>query len=244
MQKSKYIFVLSIILLAIQSGCAIKSNNIADSDPWINWNKKVQYFNDTLDEYALKPIAKGYRLAMPQFANRAISNVFNNIDDINVIVNDSLQGKFTQSAMDTARFLINSTVGIAGLIDIATMLDLPKHNEDFGQTLGVWGVPSGNYMVLPLLGPSSPRGIAGLLGKIVTNPIAYVGIYISGSSFVLDNIDLRSNKLGTEKIVTEASVFGRYELFRDAYLAKRKALITNEVNIEYDDSFILDENFE
>jgi len=189
----------------------------------------------------MKPVAKGYRWIMPSFADRGVSNFFSNIDDISVTINDLLQGKFAQSGSDTARFLINSTVGIAGFIDVGSMIDLSKHKEDFDQTLGYWGVPTGPYLVLPFFGPSSPRGMAGLVGDAAMNPISYVGTYVSVGLFALNTTDLRADNLEMEKIATEAAI-DRYIFFRDAYLAQRRYLVLDG-NVP-DDDFDLDEDFD
>ncbi len=245
MQKRCYKLLSCIFLLALLNACATTQSSDV-RDPWEGWNRKVQSFNDELDDYAMKPVAKGYRWITPSFIDTAISNVFSNINDIGVTINDLLQGKFLQSGLDGSRFLVNSTVGIGGLIDVATMIDLPKHDEDFGQTLGFWGVPTGPYLVLPFFGPSSPRGAVGLVGDAAMNPISYLGSpYISGGAFAVNTVDKRADNLGTEKIADEAATFGRYEFFKDAYIAQRKALVLDgEVPEDEDDDIILDDSFD
>jgi phospholipid-binding lipoprotein MlaA len=185
----------------------------------------MQSFNDGLDEHVMQPVAKGYNWVMPDFAHRGVSNFFNNLDDISVIINDLLQGKLTQSAEDSARFLLNTTAGLGGFIDLAAELDLPKHNEDFEQTLGIWGVPTGPYLVLPVFGPSSPRGISGMIANSAMNPINYfTGPFISSGLRALNTIDARADALSLEKIATEAAL-DRYTFFRDSYLSQRKFLM-------------------
>jgi len=127
------------------------------NDPLYPWNRGTQSFNDNVDKFVLKPLAQGYEYVTPEFVDQGVTNLFSNINDIGVTVNDMLQFKMLQSGMDMSRLLINTSVGVGGLVDVADMVDLPKHNEDFGQTLGYWGIPSGPYLVLPLFGPSSPR---------------------------------------------------------------------------------------
>lgn len=245
MQNRSYKIFIYIIMLALLNACATTQSNDA-RDPWEGWNRKVQSFNDGLDDYAMKPVAKGYRWIMPSFVDTAISNVFSNINDIGVTINDFLQGKFLQSGLDGSRFLVNTTAGIGGLIDVASMIDLPKHNEDFGQTLGFWGVPTGPYLVLPFFGPSSPRGAVGLVGDAAMNPISYLGSpYISGGAFAVNTIDKRADNLGTEKIADEAATFGRYEFFKNAYISQRKSLVLDgEIDEEEGNDFILDDSFD
>ncbi len=173
----------------------------------------------------MKPIAKGYQWVTPAFVDHGVTNFFSNINDIGVTLNDLLQFKLAQTGRDGARFIVNTTVGVAGFVDVAEQLDLPKHNEDFEQTLGVWGMPSGPYLVLPFFGPSSPRGVGGMIGDAAMNPISYLdsGV-ISGGLFGLNAVDLRADNLTNEKIATEAAI-DRYGFFKSAYLQQREYLI-------------------
>lgn len=242
MCKKFNLLVCIIFSTVILSGCASTQIKEDPNDPWEGWNRSVHSLNDTLDEYALKRGAKIYRWITPSFVDKGITNVFSNINDVNVTINDLLQGKFLQSGMDFSRFLVNSTAGLGGLIDVASMIDLPKHQEDFGQTLGVWGVPTGPYLVLPFFGPNSPRGTIGLVGDAALTPTSYIGFwvpYVSTGLFVIDTVDKRADNLGIEKTVNEAAVFGRYEFFRDAYIAKRKSLVLDG-NVPEDDDLLLD----
>ena len=234
--KKQVIPALSLTLLTFLSGCATTNNT---SDPLEGWNRGAQSFNDKFDQYAMKPIAKGYNWIMPDFADQGVSNFFSNLNDIAVTINDLLQFKLAQTGMDGSRFLINSTAGLGGLIDVASMVDLQKHHEDFDQTLGVWGVPTGPYLVLPLLGPSSPRGVTGLLGDAAMNPATYVGFGafpgldsaieagISSGMYVLNAIDKRADNLATEKVVSEAASVDRYEFIKNAYLQRRNFLVND-----------------
>jgi phospholipid-binding lipoprotein MlaA len=228
-------FILNSALLAnlavggLLSGCA--SEPTQPKDEWEGWNRSVHGFNDDVDRMVLKPIAKGYQEYVPEPVNQGVTNFFGNINDIGITLNDLFQLKMLQGGMDFSRFLINTTAGIGGLFDVASKLDLPKHNEDFGQTLGFWGVPSGNYLVLPLLGPSSPRDAAGLLGDALLNPLTYisfgssaaVGAAITGAKAV-EVTDIRADMLSSEKIVDEASV-DRYDFIKNAYLQNREYLV-------------------
>lgn len=233
--------LVAVGALALSSGCATVKNP-DPRDPWESWNRGVQSFNDDVDSYVMQPVAKGYNWVMPNFADQAVTNFFSNLDDIGVFTNDLLQAKLMQSGMDTARFLVNTTAGVGGLIDVASMIDLPKHNEDFDQTLGVWGVPTGPYIVLPFFGPSSPRGVVGLVGDAAMNPITYAGFYlnpewigaaVSVGGGALKVIDARSDLLGLGKVVDEAAV-DRYQFFRDAYLSNRNYLV-KDGNVPEDD---------
>jgi phospholipid-binding lipoprotein MlaA len=228
-----YKIFLTVALTAAITGCATSGAN--PLDPLESWNRDVQSFNDTVDRHVMKPVAQAYDWVMPDFAHRGVTNFFNNLDDISVIVNDVLQGKFWQAPEDTARFLLNSTLGLAGFIDIASEVDLQKHNEDFDQTLGVWGVPTGPYLVVPLKGPSSARGIVGLAANSALNPINYVaGPFISFGVGVLNAIDSRAEVLSLGNIADEAIIGDRYTFFRDSYLAQRKSLVADGIESKED----------
>ncbi len=239
---SKTWLQITVLPLLILTGCATTGDTSTRNsiDPWEGWNRKVQTFNDNLDEYAMKPVAKGYRWVMPTFADQGVTNFFSNIDDIGVTINDFLQGKFAQGAADAGRFLLNTTIGLAGFFDVAETVDLKKHNEDFGQTLGVWGVPTGPYLVLPFFGPSTPRGAGGLVGDAAMNPISYLGLPVSTGLFALNAVDMRADYLNMEKIANEAAI-DRYTFYRDAYLSRRNYLV-NDGKIPEDDFF--DEDFD
>ncbi|MFM8332270.1 MAG: VacJ family lipoprotein [Candidatus Methylumidiphilus sp.] len=203
------------------AACATAEKSRDPRDPWENWNRDVQSFNDTLDDYVMKPVARGYQVVTPEFVDRGVTNFFSNIDDINVVVNDLLQFKLAQGGTDTGRFLINTTAGLGGFVDVASKLDLYKHNEDLDQTLGAWGLPSGPYVVLPFLGPSTPRGIVSMAGDTATNPINWINptaiAYGTGS---LRLIDMRADLLSATKILDQASV-DRYEFIRNAFFQDR-----------------------
>lgn len=235
--KKQVMWAVILVFSFLLMGCATTANNAGD--PLEGWNRGAQSFNDKFDQYAMKPVAKGYNWIMPQFADQGVSNFFSNINDIAVIINDLLQFKLAQTGLDGSRFLVNSTAGLGGLIDIASLIDLPKHHEDFDQTLGVWGVPAGPYLVLPLLGPSSPRGVVGLIGDAAANPATYVGFgvfpgmdsavetAISSGMFVVNAIDKRADNLATEKVVSEAASVDRYEFIKSAYFQRRNFLVND-----------------
>ncbi|MCA3187978.1 MAG: VacJ family lipoprotein, partial [Cupriavidus sp.] len=151
----------SVAALAL-AGCAT-GPNANPADPLEPFNRGVSTFNDNLDKYALKPVAEGYQDYIPSPVRTAVGNFFSNVSDVYSAANNLLQGKPSRAAEDTMRVAINSVLGLGGLIDIATPAGLPKYKEDFGQTMGVWGVPSGPYLVLPLFGPSSVRDGTGMV---------------------------------------------------------------------------------
>ena len=146
-----------VLLSLLAAGCASSPGRTTNADPYEGFNRGVYKFNDTLDRAALKPIAKGYRKVTPGFVRAGIGNVLANLEYPGTFVNQFLQGKWALGFRDTGRFLLNSTLGVAGIFDVATPLGLEKNDEDFGQTLAVWGVPSGPFLNLPLFGPSSLR---------------------------------------------------------------------------------------
>lgn len=235
MQKSfinARLLMSSLVISSVIAGCATTSKS-DEKDDWEGWNRGTQEFNDDLDKAVLKPMAKGYLAITPQFVNDGITNFFSNMNDIGVTINDLLQLKMTQGGMDASRFLINTTVGVAGFIDVAKMIDLPKHNEDFGQTLGFWGVPSGNYLVLPFFGASSPREAVGAVGDALMNPLTYTFAVAGGGAAIsavnagaktVDVTDTRADLIPTEKIVDEASV-DRYAFIKNAYQQRREFLV-------------------
>ena len=228
----KSLLLSSLVISMTLAGCASTATTVPNQDdPWVGWNRGTQTFNDNVDKAILKPVAKGYQWITPDFVDEGITNFFSNINDIGVTLNDLLQFKFAQSGMDAGRLLINTTAGVAGFVDVANMVDLPKHKEDFGQTLGFWGVPSGSYLVLPFFGPSSPRDAVGLVGDALFNPLTYVSGFggaaanaaVYGARAV-DITDRRANLMTTEKIVDEGSV-DRYDFIKNSYEQNRDYLI-------------------
>lgn len=209
-----------------------------DRDPIEGWNRDMQAFNDKLDSYVMKPVAQGYKKVTPTPVNQGITNFYNNVNDITVFGNDLLQFKFAQFGKDVARFMVNTTVGMVGFVDVASKMNLPRHDEDFDQTLAKWGLPSGPYVVLPFFGPSTPRGIFGLAGDTFSNPINWINPmagYSWGTTFngisgailasgALRLTDQRADLLSASKIMDEASV-DRYEFIRNAYFQQRNYVV-------------------
>lgn len=233
------IFFISISLL---SGCA--NNEIIEAevneieiDPLETFNRKVFIFNDTLDHYVAEPISDAYLWVTPKFVQSGIANFFNNLKDINVVLNDVMQGKIQQGTEDVARFTINTAFGFLGLLDIATQLGLKKHEEDFSQTLAVWGVPEGAYLVLPILGSSTSRGVLGSIFDTVANPATYVGAPIQ----LVQMLNLRANAKDALNFIDEAAL-DPYIFTRESFLQYRRYLATDG-NAEITDDLYDDELF-
>ncbi len=206
-----------------------------DKDPLEPINRKVYAFNDSVDRAAIKPAAQVYAKVVPTRIKTMVNNFFDNIDDVNVTANDLLQAKFNQAANDGGRVLFNTTFGIFGLFEITNRLE--KHNEDFGQTLGYWGVNSGCYLVLPFWGPSSLRDGVGLyadskIGVISNTP----DVPVRNSAWAFSAFNTRVNLLDQEKVMDEATI-DRYSFMRDAYLMHRQNLVYdgNPPRQKYDD---------
>jgi phospholipid-binding lipoprotein MlaA len=195
------------------------------SDPIERINRAVFSFNTGADNLITKPIATAYRFAVPELFRGFVSNVFSNINDVWVGVNSLLQGKPKDALSDWTRVLINSTFGFAGIADVASEIGLERHNEDFGQTLGKWGVPPGPYVVIPFLGPSNIRDGASIVPDALGDPIRKVPLASDRDrTRIVRLIDTRTGLLGLEKVVDGAAV-DKYSLIRDGYLARRKRLV-------------------
>lgn len=191
----------------------------AEQDPWEGVNRAIFRFNDTLDTYTLKPLAKGYQKVTPDFLEDGIGNVFGNLGDVVVLTNDLLQGKVQEAGIDTSRILFNSTFGVLGFFDVATRMGLTRNDEDFGQTLGVWGLGNGPYVVLPLLGPSTVRDAAGRVPDAFLQPYPYMDhVPTRNVTRGVDLIDTRADLLSAEKMITG----DRYVFIRNAYLQNRE----------------------
>lgn len=198
-------------------------------DPLEPFNRKVYAFNDGADRVVLKPIAKGYVAVVPQLVRRGVTNFFNNNFFMVVTTfNDALQLKGAKVPVDIARVMTNLVFGLGGLIDVASALNIESRHEDFGQTLGYWGVASGPYLVLPLLGSSSPRDGVGLAVDFVVSPFLYLdpNAQIRWGALALDLVNTRANLLEAEKILDTAAM-DRYSFLRDSYLQRREYLIND-----------------
>ena len=223
--NKKLIKILMWVSVALVAGCATtqQTERVAKIDPFESINRAVFTFNENADEYVIKPAAEAYQFVLPEFVRTGVTNFFSNIGDIFVAVNNLLQGKPGNAANDIGRFLVNSTIGILGLFDVATEAGLEKNKEDFGQTLGVWGVPSGPYVVLPLFGPSSIRDTAGLVVDIKTDFILNSNQLNHDQklgSTVLRVVNQRANLLNASQLLEDAA-FDKYSFLRDSYLQRR-----------------------
>ncbi|GAA6130316.1 MlaA family lipoprotein [Halopseudomonas sabulinigri] len=190
-------------------------------DPWEKANRISFAFNDTLDRYAVKPVAKGYDAVMPEFLSDGVSNFFNNLTEPMNFVNNGLQGKFREAGVDMSRFLFNSLLGGLGTVDVATRMGLQRNDEDLGQTLGAWGVDSGPYLMVPFIGPSTLRDFSSKFPENFFN-YTYTGymndIRVRNQLFALEMIDKRASFLDQERLIRG----DRYTFIRNAYLQNRE----------------------
>lgn len=227
---------LLLALLGV-SGCATLDGPTEKQDPLESFNRAMFRFNDGFDRHLLKPVAEGYQEVMPQPLNTSISNVFSNLDDVIVVLNDILQLKFEQTLSDLGRLTFNTTLGLLGIFDVASPMAMPKHHEDFGQTLGHWGVGNGPYLVLPFLGPSSARDGVGLVADWQVDPVARIDDDTERwSALTLKAIDIRAGLLSASRVLDTAAL-DRYTFLREAYLQKRNSLVYdgNPPNRDIDD---------
>ena len=205
------------------------------NDPFEDLNRDIFIFNEKLDERLLKPAALTYRKVTPQFARTGVTNFFNNLEEIDTTINQVLQGEIKYAFNDAGRFVINSTIGLFGLIDVASKMGLEKHEEDFGQTLGVWGFNSGPYIMIPFLGPSNPR-------DLLSRPISS---FLSGT-FAMEDNDVKITLVGIDALETrerlldaETLIIGdKYIFVKDAYIQSREYEINN--GSTEDDEFLDD----
>ena len=196
----------------------------SEDDPWESFNRPVFVFNDTLDTYALKPLAQGYQAVTPQFLEDGIHNMFSNVGEVGNLANNLLQGKVHAAGVDTSRLIFNTTFGVLGFFDIASKMDLRKSDEDFGQTFGVWGLNSGPYLVLPLLGPSTARDAVGKIPDSMLAPYPYISdVPARNTLSAVDVVQTRASLLHLEKLITG----DRYVFVRNAFLQNREFKVTD-----------------
>ncbi len=244
---STLFITLLISLTLFLAGCAsteVIEEDIAEvdvateADPFEDFNRSMFGFNESLDTYLAEPISDAYLWITPQFVQTGIANFFNNLKDVNVVLNDMMQGKLMQGVGDTGRFTVNSTIGLLGLFDVATEIGLEKHEEDFAQTLAVWGVPAGPYLVLPILGPSTSRGVPGAVFDTAANPASYIGLPVQ----VVQMLNARANAEGALKFIDEAAL-DPYVFTRESFLQYRNHLITDGESEITDDLLDLEDEF-
>lgn len=191
----------------------------AEEDPWEGFNRAIFRFNDTLDTYALKPVAKGYQAVTPEFIEDGVHNVFGNIGDVGNLANNLLQGKLHNAGVDGGRLIFNTTFGLLGFFDVAQKMGLQRNDEDFGQTLGAWGVDSGPYLVLPLLGPSTVRDAGGRIPDSFLDIYPYIDhVPTRNLTRAVDVVDTRASLLSAEKLIGG----DKYLFIRNAYLQNRE----------------------
>lgn len=214
--------VLAGMAIGLLAGCATSGN---PKDPIEGFNRAMFAFNEGLDSAIVKPVAKGYETVLPSPIRTGVTNFFANIEDVFIGVNNLLQGKIPQAFNDFGRVAINSTIGLLGVLDIASDAGLEKHDEDFGQTFGRWGVGNGAYVVVPVFGPRTARDTVGLVLDVAADPVAdHRPKRTRDAALVLRAISDRANLLPADKVVEEAAL-DKYSYMRDAYLQRRRNLI-------------------
>ncbi|MGH8120402.1 MAG: MlaA family lipoprotein [Gammaproteobacteria bacterium] len=230
--------ILTSLFLCMLSGCATTQTTDGAADPLQPANRVGYSINDTLDLALLKPIAETYEKAIPQLLRTGITNFFDNLNYLNVILNSFLQGKIDQGLSDVSRFVFNSTIGLGGLVDVSTVMGLPAHDEDLGQTFAVWGFGQGAYFYLPVEGPHTASTLPDIVVSALLNPLTYVTSAILFPLAALNIINERANLLEATNIRDEAAV-DPYIFTREAYLQRRKYLIYdgNPPPEGYDDIF-------
>jgi phospholipid-binding lipoprotein MlaA len=224
------LLAMGLLMLGHAPGSAAQA---LQSDPWEGINRPLYAFNEVFDDYIVRPVAVTYDRALPDFAKRGVSNFLDNLDDVNVVANDLLQLKMHNALRDSGRLLLNTTAGMGGLLDVASELGLYKNYEDFGQTLGHWGVGDGGYLVLPFLGASTVRDTIGFVPDMLLNPIGWVHESEKRAAlYALDTVDTRVGYLAAESMITG----DEYEFVRNAYLQRREYLVNDgEVYDEFDE---------
>lgn len=226
-QLSQKLFksILMLMVLGLTACASIQqTERVANIDPFERVNRAVFSFNETADQYVIKPIAEGYKFILPEFVRTGVTNFFSNINDVLIGANNLLQGKPVSAASDIGRFFINSTVGILGLFDVATDMGLDKNREDFGQTLGVWGFNDGPYIVLPFFGASNVRDTVGFVVDVETDFMINTNKLNSDEKIAINSlriINRRADLLDAGQLLEDAA-FDKYSFLRDGYLQRRR----------------------
>ena len=241
--KNRRLLRLTILLqLVFLAGCATQQTTLTDPerDPWEGYNRKIHAFNMGFDKAIFRPVAKGYDYIMPDAPQRGVRNFFRNLAYPVTFLNLILQGKFEDSLTATGRFLMNSTVGVLGFVDVATKVEIPNYDEDFGQTLAVWGWKDSRYLVMPIFGPNTARDFIGRGFYGYFHPISFVAReYNNYIPLVVDLITLRAELLPFQKELDAAN--DPYVLVRDVYLQNREFRIFDGDPPEPDYDALLEE---
>lgn len=238
MKNKKHLTLLLATCISVAGCSTVRAPSPAD--PLEGFNRTVFQFNDDLDRYAMKPVAQGYKFVLPTPVRASVTNFFSNLGDVDNLANNLLQANVTAATQDLMRIAINTVFGVGGLFDFATPAGLPKHNQDFGVTLGKWGLPSGPYLVLPLFGPSTIRDTVGTVADLQIDPSGYFKpIWFRNTLYGLRVVNTRANYLGATNLLAQAAL-DKYSFTRDAYLQRRQYLIkgssASEQNLpNYDD---------
>jgi phospholipid-binding lipoprotein MlaA len=241
-KKLPFILVIALMQLTVLGGCASQKTTLTDpeNDPWEAYNRKIYSFNMELDKAIARPVAKGYNAVVPEAPRRGIRNFFRNLDFPVTFLNLIAQGKFEDSLTAAGRFLMNSTVGVLGFIDVATKVDIPQYDEDFGQTLAVWGWKNSRYLVMPVFGPYTVRDFIGRSFYGYFHPVSYVARqYNNYIPLVVDLITLRAELMPYQAELDAAA--DPYVLVRDVYLQNREFRIYDGEPPEPDYDALLEE---
>lgn len=217
--------VAAVAIAALAQGCA-STGSRSDADPWEGFNRGAFAFNESLDKHVMKPVAQGYVNVTPSFVRTGVNNFFGNISDAWTSVNQLLQGKPREAISDAGRVVLNTTMGLLGFLDVASGAGAEKHEEDFGQTLAVWGVPSGPYLVLPFFGPSTARDAPARAADpswwAYKDAVRPESVY--WASVTLDAVRTRANLLPVESAIEEAAI-DKYAFIRDAWMQRRRSQV-------------------
>jgi phospholipid-binding lipoprotein MlaA len=229
---SRIILTVSLALAALLSGCAtLPTGKPTPGDPWERMNRSIWSFDNAVDHAVLRPVARGYVRYTPRPIRHSINNFMTNLTYSDTVINDFLQGKPADGSNDLARLVVNSILGVGGLFDPASHMDLDRHSADIGQTLGVWGLSPGPYLVLPFLGPSDVRDALGSAGDEYLTPRAYIrNGYTRWGLYLLNKVDDRANLLDADKQID--SSFDSYVFVRNAYLQNREYKVHGDQSSE------------
>ncbi len=221
-RASVFLFLLLFALHPLHADNEVDYLSHSNSDPWEKVNRKIFRFNRGVDRVFFKPLSSHSEGLIPAPVTLGVRNFFRNLNEINIAVNNLLQGKFKHALSDGGRFVVNTTMGLGGLFDVATLMKLEKHYEDFGQTFGKWGAPSGPYLLIPLFGPSSVRDAVGLVGDYALDPVLYAPqTEVVVGLFILRATSMRSDLQSITDIIDQAAL-DPYAFERDSWLQKRE----------------------